>query len=200
MKKLIFLSFILFSNILLACDCPQLEPISNDLCKKYDVIFYGTVDSVIPCRTEGIGTVYFTVTSLYKGGVEQHVSVDYDCTSACLMSFSKNEEWIIYAVFQHFDLVTVDLCSHSRKKISDGSADYYQVASQRTFEQENEFLKATLGTQPYAAHNQINDKQKEMGPHNEQPSAMGKLWLLIVSLGAMIIVYIVSKKYFKNDK
>jgi hypothetical protein len=164
------------------------------------VIFYGKVDSIIPCRTEGIGTVYFTIINLYKGSAEQHLSVDYDCTSACLMSFSKNEEWVIYAVFQHFDLVTVDLCSHSRKKITDGTADYYQVASQRTFEQENEFLKATFGTQPYAAHNQLNDKQKEMGPRNEQPSAMGKLWLLVVSLGAMIIVYIVSKKYFKNDK
>ncbi len=198
MKKLIFLSFILFSNILFACDCPPLEPVSKDICKKYDVIFYGTVDSIIPCRTEGIGTVYFTITSLYKGNVEQHISVDYDCTSACLMSFSKNEEWIIYGVFQHFNLVTVDLCSHSRKKITDSTADYYQVAAQRTFEQENEFLETTLGIQTYAQHNQLNDTQKEMGPRNEQPSAMGKLWLLLVSLGAMIIVYIVSRKYYRK--
>lgn len=194
---LIFFFSYLFAN---ACECPPVKPISKELSAQYDVIFYGKVDSVMPCNTQGLGTVYFTIISLYKGAAEQHVSVDYDCTSSCMMSFSKNEEWIIYSVYQHFDLITVDLCSHSRKRINDGSMDFYQVASQRSFDEENTFLEKSLGIQPFSAHNDLNDRQKEMQPHNEQPSAIGKLWLLLISLAVMGIIFIVTKKYFKNDK
>jgi hypothetical protein len=117
-----------------------------------------------------------------------------------MMSFAKNDEWIIYAIYQRFDLITVELCSNTRKKISDGTADFYEAASQRTFDEENKFLQQTLGIQSYAAHNELNDQQKELKPHNDQPTDLGKLWLLLISLGVMIIVFIVSKKFFKNGK
>jgi hypothetical protein len=164
------------------------------------VIFYGKVDSIIPCHNSGIGTAYFTIINLYKGSAEQKVAVDYDCTSACMMSLSKNDEWIIYSTYQRFDLLTVSICSHSRKKISDGSADFYQVSSGRSFEEENNFLKKTLGVLPFASHNELNDQQKEMQPHNDQPTAINKLWLLIISLAATVIIYFVSKKFFRNGK
>lgn len=194
---LIFFFTYLYSH---ACECPPLQPVSKELCGQYDVIFYGRVDSIASCGTEGLGTVYFTIISLYKGSAQQHVSVDYDCTSSCMMSFSKDEEWIIYSVYQHFDLITVNLCSHSRKKANAGSADFYQAASGRSFEEENLFLEKALGIQPYASHNELNDRQKEMQPHNEQPAALTKLWLLLISLGVMAIIFIITKKYFKNDK
>jgi|SRR6218665_2269401 len=200
MKKCLFLFFILLSNFVFSCDCPPLEVITKKGTEKYDVIFYGKVDSIIPCNTQGIGTAYFTIGSLYKGAAEQHVSVDYDCTSACMMSFAKNEEWLIYGIYQRFDLITVELCGHSRKKITDGTTDFYAVAAQRTFDEENKFLQDALGIQPYGKHNDLNDQQKELKPHNDQPSDLGKLWLLLISLAAMGIVYIVSKKFFKNDK
>jgi hypothetical protein len=146
MKKICILFFSFLSFLGNACECPALEAISKNAFEKYDVIFYGKIDSIIPCSNSGIGTAFFSVINLYKGVAEQHVSVDYDCTSSCMMSFSKNEEWIIYCVYQRFDLLTVDLCSHSRKKISDGSEDFYLVASGKSFEEENEFLKKSSGS------------------------------------------------------
>lgn len=199
MKKILFFLFLLLSVHVLACDCPPPEPVSKELCNKYDVIFYGRIDSVASCAADGIGTVYFTVISLYKGSVEQHASLGYDCKTSCLMSFAPGEEWIIYGIYQGFNQVTVSLCSPSRKRVAEGTVDYYEAGSHRTFGQESTFLMATLGIQPYAQHNRLNDQQKEMAPHNEQPSAMGKLWLLLISLGTMIIVYIVSKK-MRNGK
>jgi hypothetical protein len=200
MKKIFLFLFLLLSVRSYSCECPPIEPVSKKTAEKYDVIFYGKVDSVVPCSQNGIGTVYFTVNSLYKGAAEQHISIDYDCTSACMMSFLKNEEWIIYSVYQHFDLLTVDLCSHSRKKISDGTMDFYEVAAHRSFEEERSFLESTFGIQPYSSHNVLNDQQKELQPHNEQPSALNKLWLLLISLSVMGIIYLISKKYFKDGK
>jgi hypothetical protein len=200
MKRILFLVLNIISLISLSCECPPLEAVTKKSIDEYDVVFYGKVDSVVPCKTDGIGTVYFTVISLYKGSAQQHVSIDYDCVSSCMMSFSKNDEWIIYSMFQHFDLLTVNICGHSRKKITDGSMDYYQVASQRSFEEENSFLENTFGTHAFASHNQLNDAQKEMQPHNEQPGALNKLWLLLISLGVMVLIYFVTKKFFKNDK
>jgi hypothetical protein len=200
MRKILLFAFIsgfLSSN---ACECPLLEPISKKISGSYDVIFYGKVDSVVPCGTNGIGTVHFSITDLYKGSAQQHVAVDYDCTSSCMMSFLKNEEWIIYAVYQHFDLLTVNLCSHSRKKVKEDGTDFYEATSQRSFEEENAFLEKTFGRQPFASHNELNDSQKIMQPDNEQPSAISKLWLLLISAAVMGIIYYVSKKYFRNDK
>ena len=198
MKKIILLFFLFITGRMLACDCPPLEPISEALCKKYDLIFDAKIDSVAPCGTDGDGIAYFTIISLYKGSAEQHIAVSYDCRSACMMSFAAGEEWIIYAIYSRFNKAQVDLCSHSRKRITGGTADYYEAASQRSFGQENDWLKSSLGIQPYAQHNALNDQEKSMAPHNDQPSAMGKIWLLLVSLAAMLIVYVVSKKYFKN--
>jgi hypothetical protein len=183
-----------------SCECPPLEPVSKKISDNYDVVFYGRVDSIIPCSNSGIGTAYFTIISLYKGSAEQKVAIDYDCTSSCMMSFLKGEEWLVYATYQHFDLLTVNICGHSRKKSLEGSADFYQVASGRTFEQENEFLEITFGSQPFSSHNKLNDQQRELQPHNEQPSSVNKLILLIVSLAVMLIIYFISKKFFKNDK
>jgi hypothetical protein len=200
MKKILTILFCFVAVYIKACECPPIEPINKVLADKYDVIFYGKVDSIVPCGTKGIGTAYFSIINLYKGHAEQHISVDYDCTSSCMMSFSKNEEWIIYAVYQRFDLLTVDLCSHSRKRNSANETDHYQVSSGRSFEEENNFLKKILGLQVFSSHNELNDKQKDFKPHNDQPSALNKLALLIVSLLVMMIIYIISKKLFKNDK
>ena len=158
MKSLFTFFLVVVSFFAFACECPPIEPASKKICEQYDVIFYGKVDSIIPCGTEGIGTAYFSIISLYKGSAEQHVSVDYDCTSSCMMSFAKGEEWIIYSVYQHFDLLTVSLCSHSRKKITDGSADFYEAASQRTFSAE------TLRNRPHsAAHRRLGRVRRKPG-------------------------------------
>ncbi|HEX8516011.1 MAG TPA: hypothetical protein VF868_07410 [Bacteroidia bacterium] len=200
MRKLFLLILFLSPFGIKACECPPLELISKDLCSQYDVIFYGRVDSIIPCNTKGIGTAYFTVINLYKGSAQKQIILDYDCTSSCMMSFAKDEEWIIYSMYQHFDLLTVNLCGHSRKKPAKGSVDFYQAASQRSFEEENEFLKNSMGLQGFASVNKLNEQQKELQPHNVQPSALNKLWLLLASLVVMAGIYLISKKYFRNGK
>jgi hypothetical protein len=200
MKRFLFLIFCFFQIFVYACECPPITPISKSTAAGYDVIFYGKVDSIIPCGNEGIGTAFFSIINLFKGSAEQKVSVDYDCTSACMMDFAGKEEWIIYATYQRFDLLTVNICSNSRKKIADEAKDFYQVSSGRTFKEEIEFLNTTLGIQPYSSHNALNDRQKELQPHNELPSATNKLWLLLISLSVMLLVYFISKKFFKNGK
>jgi len=200
MKKLTLLFFLLSSIHLFACDCPPLETLSKELCKKYDMIADVHADSVSACSADGSATVYFTILNLYKGSTEQHIAVRYDCRSSCMMSFAAGEEWIVYATYKSFNKLDVNMCSPSRKKITDGSADYYEVASQRSFEQEIDWLKTNLGIQAFAQHNELNDQEKEMAPHNDQPSGTGKLVLLLVSLVAMLLVYFVSKKFFRNGK
>ena len=194
MKKNILLFCLLFSKLSFSCQCPTLPPISIDLCKNYDVIFYGKVDSVSACPSDGISSAYFTINELYKGATEQHVKVDFDCSSECLMNFSKNDEWIMYASYQRFNLMTVNICGHSRKFFNDGTQDIYQLAAQRTFEQEKQFLQTAIGIQPFIKNNELNEQQTEMRPHNDQPSAINKLWLLLISFTAVVIIYYVSRK------
>jgi hypothetical protein len=200
MKRLIIIFFSILSLTSLACECPPAEPLSKSLADKYDVIFYGRVDSIKSCSADGIGTAYFTIVNLYKGAAEQHVALDYDCTSECLMSFSKDEEWIIYSVYQRFDLLTVSLCSPSRKKVIIGETDHFEAISGKSFDDENNFLKQSFGTHSFSSHNELNDRQKEMQPHNEQPSEPGKLWLLLISVLVLAAIFIVIKKFFRNDK
>ena len=162
-------------------------------------IFFGKVDSISPCATNGISNAYFTIKELYKGNAPQQISIHFDCTSSCMMSFSKNEEWLIYAGYQRFDVVSVNLCSHSRKRFSADAQDFYLASSKRTFDQETEFLRTELGIQSFADTDTWNAKQQELKPRNEQPSNNNKLYLLGVSFGVMILIYIITRKKKKEN-
>ena len=195
MNRIFFFLLLLFtSSKTFACQCPPLQPISKELCKNYNVIFYGKVDSISACALDGISTVYFTINELYKGAVSPHVKIDFDCASPCLMSFEKGEEWIIYASYPKFDKLTVSLCEHSRKFISNIANDYYFITSQRTFDQEKKFLETEFGVQSFVEKNDLNDQQKVLKPHNDQPSPINKLFLLLVSIGVMGVVFLVARK------
>ncbi|MGQ0829074.1 MAG: hypothetical protein ACT4ON_11855 [Bacteroidota bacterium] len=191
---IIFSAFFFSFKYSLACQCPTLFLISKDLCEKYEVIFYGKVDSVSPCGTNGISTAHFTIKELYKGIVEQHVQIDFDCSSSCMMSFSKGDEWIIYSIFQRFDLLTVNICGHSRKFFPGAAQDVYQIASDRSFEQEKQYLTKILGIQSFIKKNELNEQQNDLAHQNKQPSGIHKLLLLLASVLAMGIVYYVTRK------
>ncbi len=172
-----------------------MQPISKEGCKAYNVIFYGKVDSVSSCDTKGMSTAFFTIKELYKGSVSQNIKVNFDCSSDCLMSFEKGEEWIIYGTYQKFDLLTVKLFEHSRKHFKDEKDDFYFPDANRTFDEEKQFLKNELGIQPFIIQNDLNEQQKIFKPHNDQPSDWAKLWLLLTSLVTMaIILYFTRKK------
>jgi hypothetical protein len=192
MKKYLLFILTLQSAWLMACECPSLEPISKELAARYEVIFIGKVDSVA-LPTDGISSVYFTIDELYKGHTGKQVSINFDGVTSCMMSFAKNEVWIIYANYQRFDVISVNLCSHSRKQMHN-APDFYADAAQRTFEQEQQFLKTTLGVQPFIEKETWNKEQQDLKPRNEQPSAMNKLMLLFISCGVMILIYILTRK------
>ena len=197
MKKKIAILLFLISKAIIACECPELKPVSKELTANYDVIFFGKVDSVAYCSTQGKSFVYFTIDELYKGTTLQHIKIDFDCSSACLMSFAKDEQWLMYTTYKKFDLLTVNLCSHSRKYFNDATQDFYQIAAQRSFEEEKQFLKTTLGIQSYSQKNDLAEQEAQM-QRNEQPNGMNKLILLLISFITMAIVYFVTRN--KNKK
>jgi len=197
-KNILSFLFLLFSLHLFPCQCLTLEPISKESSKSYNVIFYGKVDSVSSCKNE-TSIAYFTIKELYKGSVIEDVKVNFDCTSSCMMNFERGEEWIIYGTYTKFDLLSVLFCEHSRKYFADQTKDFYELAAKRTFEQEKVFLRTELGIQPFIINNELNEQQKVFKPHNDQPSDINKLWLLLISFGTMgIILFFTRKK--KNDK
>ena len=198
MKKRITFLFFLLSKTIFACECPSINPISKDLFKSYDVIFSGKIDSVSACPDDGKSRAYFFIDELYKGNVLQHVEVNFDCSSECLMSFSKEEKWLMYATYQRFDMLVVSLCSHSRKSFYEASQDYYQMAAQRTFEEEKQFLKSSLGLHPFLPNNELSQQQKDFGSRNKQPSGGSIVFLLLISCAVMAIIYIILKN--KNKK
>jgi hypothetical protein len=194
MKKLLLSFLLLTSCFSFACECPPLAPMSSIIAKVYDVIFFGSIDSVSACDPKGNATACFTIIELYKGNVVKHVPVNFDCASECLMSFAKGEQWLVYAKYEKFDFLKVTLCDHSRKKFMDTTQDVYQFAAGRTFEDEKLFLNKTFGLQQFIQENSLNKQQNEVGPKNQQPSAWGKLILLLVSLSAMGLVYFFTRK------
>ena len=97
----------------LACKCPDLEPISTNFCENYDVIFYGKVDSISQVEDNRKNTVHFKIYNLYKGKLPSKANIYYDATSPCMMSFSPEEEWLIYAYYEKYNLLTVNICQHS---------------------------------------------------------------------------------------
>lgn len=194
MKKHISLFLIFLSGYVHACQCPVLPALSKESCEAYDVIFYGKVDSVSSCDTKGIAIAYFTVSELFKGNIEQQVSINFDCSSECMMSFSTGEEWLIYSKYVKFDLLKVEICEHSRRKFSDDAQDIYMMAAKRTIEKEREFLKTTFGLQNFKQPNDLNKMHDETGPRNTQPSSWGKLILLLISVVVMGGVYFFTRK------
>jgi hypothetical protein len=194
MKNRITLVFLIFYIGVSACTCDDLPPINQKLCEDYNVICYGKVDSVSTTNHQ----LYFSIIELYKGNVEAKIVINFDDSSSCMMSFEKNEEWIIYANFRKFNQLNTTLCAHSRKYFDTAANDFYQLNANRTFEEEKSFLKEILGIQPFAEPNITQQQQEQFSHQNIQPDPINKLWLLLVSLGTMAIIYFITRKK-KND-
>lgn len=195
MKTILISLFIFISSIGFACECNSLSPISKELSKNYDVIFYGIVDSVGACNNDTERAIaYFTITELYKGNAGNQVKINFDCSSECLMSFAADEEWIIYAKYSKFDFLNVSICDHNRKKFNVGEEDIYLIDSKRTFEKELEFLKTTFAVKETEEPIVVNNTVADVGRHNEQPTSFGKMLLLLISVLAMVVVYFVTRK------
>lgn len=194
MRTLVVSFFILFSASCFACECGTLSPLSKEVCKDYDVIFYGTIDSIGVCNDKWSATAYFTIVDLYKGKVKQQVEINFDCNTECMMSLAPDDEWIIYAKYLKFDFLQISICEHSRKKFNDEAQDFYFIESKRTFNKELDFLKNTLGIHAIVAPPLTNNAVADTSRHNTQPSSWGKVTLLLVSLVVMVVVYFLARK------
>jgi len=197
MQKILYFLFLFSFKTITACECPPIQAITEVTSKNYNVIFYGKVDSVTNSSEKGFNTAHFTIAELYKGNVQQQEKLNFDNSTSCLMSFSKGEEWLIYATYKNFDFLTVSICGHSRKFFKEASQDFYELNAGRTFNEERDFLKTTLHTQTFATVNELNEQHEQFKPHNIQPEPMNKLWLVFISLLAMVIIYFVTRK--KNN-
>ncbi len=182
-----------------ACACKSLPPLTQDLTKKYELIFCGKIDSVSACGDKGWAIAYFTISDLYKGVIDEKIAIHFDCSSSCMMSFSENEEWLIYANYLEFDQASVIFCSPSRKYFQKVEDDFYMIETHRSYEEEKNFLKTTLGIQPFSQKEKWNEEQAELKPHNEQPSDRNKIYLLLVSFGIMMLIVIVTRKKKKKN-
>ncbi len=171
-----------------ACKCSEHPPISKEQFTVYDVIFEGKVDSVSVCK-EGFSTAYFTLSSLFKGESFPQNEVRFDCTSDCQMSFSKGEEWIVYAQYFKYGKLELNFCSRSRKKIVAGD-DYFEALNRMSYSDEQAFLVKTLGTK------KVLGKKNETMPERVliQPTDYWKLWCLLISLVCMYVIFYLVKK------
>ncbi|MFL5764024.1 MAG: hypothetical protein ACJ77K_08795 [Bacteroidia bacterium] len=194
MGKLLAFLLIFSSFWTVACDCPPSPAVNKQEAQKYDVVFYGTVDSVFGTEKADYGKAFFTVKELYKGNCPGRFTLNFEFASACMMSFSKGEEWIIYANYEKFDLLKTNFCGLSRKLPSAGEQDLYAINGRPSFDNEELLLKASFGLQPFVKENEINKQHEEMGPRNEQPSGNGKIILLLISLAVMGVVWYLTRK------
>lgn len=195
MKKHLGLIILIFAaQFAFACKCQPLMPITKSNCDSYNAIFKGSIDSVSVCNEKGIAKAYFTIEQVFKGNLEKKTSIEFDCASSCLMSFSTNETWLIYATYIGFDVLNVSICSHSRKLFTDESNDIYALTAERSFTQEVEFLQQTFGIQ------KLKEAQTLTNPtgRNIQPSGLNKLLLIGVSLLVMAVIYFITQR--KNGK
>ena len=193
--RILLISVLIFtSSYSFDCECSSLSPLSKELCKDYDVIFYGTVDSIGACNDKWSAIAYFTISDLYKGKVHQQVEINFDCNTECMMSLAPDDEWIIYAKYLKFDFLQISICEHSRKKFNDDAQDFYLIDTKRTFTEELGFLKTNLEIQAFVQPTVVNNTVTDTSRHNTQPSSWGKVTLLLVSLLVMAIVYFVTRK------
>lgn len=175
------------------CDCQIAGKASAYNTSLYDLIFLGRVDSVSECAEQA--TVWFTVSAVYKGEVLKRMPVIYDCSSACKFSFAKGQEWLMYTDYEKYGEAHADVCSRSRRRISNPVLDMYLVSSGQTFEEELAFIDETYhrgqpvemreGLQP------IPDRK------NEIPKGWTPLWLIFLSAGGLLLAYFLVRRFWK---
>jgi hypothetical protein len=186
-----FLFFLfLFSANAFACKCDTL-PFTLEGIERYELIFTGEVTAVSVC--DKIATATFTVKELYKGKCFESVTVEFDCSSSCAMSFAPGETWIIFATYEKYGEPQVSLCSHSRRKFADAKDDFYFQLSGISFSEAEAFLKKNLGIQPFS----VKKVEEEQHHENIRPKGYESLWYLVAGFVVLFIFYFLGRKFLK---
>ncbi|MDQ3111776.1 MAG: hypothetical protein M3R17_17950 [Bacteroidota bacterium] len=190
MRKIFLFLLLLVSSVAIACKCDT-PPFSADVLKSYELIFTGEVTAISGC--DKTANVTFAVKELYKGKCFANVSVEFDCSSSCQMSFEPGQAWIIFATYKKYGEAEVNLCSHSRRKFVEEKDDFYLQMSGMTFEETQASLKKNLGVQ------ELNVKAPEAEQHHEniRPGGYETLWYLAAGFIALIAFYFLGRKFLK---
>lgn len=195
--------FRLFSVLLLiiastqgvwACKCKPTE-LTIVECRKFDLIFKCKIEAVTDCQNNR-SIAEASILELYKGELTEKVNFSYDCASSCLMSFSKNETWLIYAKKNAQDQFEVSLCDRNRMLFIKPEEDYYFTNTDISFEDEISYLKKNIGLKLNNTNQSkpaIDITQRE----NNDTSGINKLALLFMSLVLFLGVYLIANKFIK---
>jgi hypothetical protein len=172
-----------------ACQCPP-SVLSLKECEKYEIIFKGKVVSAKTCDTRP-GEAIFEVSELFKGNTEKKFRLYFTCKDDCAREFAVGDEWIIYTRYKQIDNAQMDWCSRSRKYFRFDKEDYYTELYGNDYDDELTFLRSTLG------NHRVMEKKQVSEERNKKPNVTESIYILISSLGAIILFYFLINRFLK---
>ncbi|HTF02812.1 MAG TPA: hypothetical protein VK826_02270 [Bacteroidia bacterium] len=195
MKKIIFvLIFCLCAGTyLVACQCTVLPPLNSSSAATYDVIFTGEVLAVSGGDFQS--RVRFKIRELYKGEAYQQIDVEFDGESDCGMTFAPGEVWTIYGNWVAYGIPRAEMCKHSRRFFANPKEDYYDDEDRPSYAEEQQWLKDSLGIQPYIDPS----KKKDLLHKNERPDPTKAIVYLVAGLLGLVIIFYFVRRMFKRD-
>lgn len=176
-----------------SCECKGTAPLTIVECRKFELIAQCKIDSIKVC-TGDKSLVFVSVLEMYKGNLETKLNFLYDCSTSCMMSFAKDEIWLLYAKRGNQNQFELNLCDRNRKYFAQAKDDFYALNAGLSFADEIAYLKKNIGYKIPQEENKnkaIDITQRE----NDETSGANKLLMLAISLVLFLLMYyIVNKK------
>jgi hypothetical protein len=188
MLRITFL-LVFVAQVSWACVCKEQGMLSLQECGKYDWIGYGVVDEVEECP-EGI--IKFSPISIFKGEYAKQVELKMDCDVDCQHDAHAGDTWIFYAEKDNGQELNVGFCSHSRKKMPEGIADFQTGINGMTFDKEMLFLKDHFTVKTKSSKRELKAKKYEKIESRYIPILLGA-GLLFMVVGYFVFNKIVKK-------
>jgi hypothetical protein len=191
MKKALALIWILLNLPAFACQCDSISTsLNKQTVSSYDLIFYGKVTKVASVQHTGLAS--FSIDKIFQGKSYQNIDLSFDNQSSCAMSFSPDEEWIVYAKYISYGHAEIVFCSPSRKKMSSNTDDYYSMIHGKSFEDELIWLEKEFGIK------ELNRSSAE-SPRREllHPVGMERLWLYLGGLLGLALIWFLTRKFLR---
>ena len=197
-RKLLFflIPFLLlfFHSQIEACDCSAFPPLSKSIFRpenKKMIVFRGKVLNVGKCNK--LSECNFEVEELFFGNTTKNITAFFDCESSCMMNFNPGEDWIIYGEYVQVEKIKIEFCSRSRKISGTVNEEIDNLAYGMSIADELIWLREKIGKKIIKP----NNEQRLAGHRNEKPDPSTKIILILISIVAMVLFLIFSKKFFK---
>lgn len=190
---LLILFYVLFGQVALACDCPDLPPYSKTYAEGFRIVFRGKTIKSFPC--DGKGRIQMEITTLYKGSSPRYIDLIFPCTGNCAMDFKEGQEWLIYGNIIQFGRVETFLCTRSRRHLisNNKNIELSYVHSDISFEEECTLLEKEFGIQNFAS----NSQETIFSHQNEKPDFTKSVLLIVFSVIGFVVIYWIIKKFLK---